>query len=347
MSVKHFILSKESPAYTWVTPAKAIWVDSAQITHKREVLPQRTTGVGRGLTYNVLGAKPVNGPVSMKWWRTVVGTIFSTFLRDNAITNVATGVYDHGLLYDDTVSLLALSIQQQYSAAVAINVLGAVVNAVTLSAATKEEAKLDFDFIAKDEAKAGGVWDYDGVTASPAVISITNQYPTLSRPLMFYDSQVAFGGTPAFNDTTNKLSVGSSTTSSKVRNLSIALNHNLDADAYGLVQDPTLQEISPGDRSIEVSFDVSWTDYSLTFYDAARSGTPMALTWNLIGPLIDATYRSEAHIVIPSLYINPSDLPPLDGDNAGKTQSISGVALVDTVTSKDFGLWLRTSEATL
>lgn len=346
MPVRHFIFSKEPAPYTWVTPAKAIWVDSAQITHKREVLPQRTTGVGRGLTYNVLGAKPVNGPVSMKWWRTVVGTIFSTFLRDSASTNVATGVYDHGLLYDDEAAMLALSIQQQYSSTVAINVLGAAVNAATLSAATKEEAKLDFDFLAKDEAKAGGTWDFDG-SASPAVIAITNQYPTLSRPLMFYDSAIVFGGTPSLNNTTKKISIAGGSANVKLRNLSIALNHNLDADAYGLVQDPTLQEISPGDRSIEVSFDVSWNDYSLTFYDAARAGTPMALTWGLVGPLIDATYHSEAHVIIPSLYINPFDLPPLDGDNAGKTQSISGVAMVDTVTGKDFNLWLRTSEATL
>lgn len=342
---KHFIYSKETSPYTWVTPAKAVWVDSAQITGKREVLEQRTTGVGRDPLMNVLGAKPVNGPVALKWWVNNIGTLFSTFLRDGAIGNVATGVYDHGLLYDDTVGFLAISAQQKYNATLGINVLGAAVNGVTIAAASKEEVKLDFDFIAKDEAKCGGTWDWSGA-ASPAVVA-SPSYPTVGRPLMFYDALITMGGTPALTDATNKIAVSGGTAYAKLRNLSVALGHNLDADAFGLTQDPTIQEISPGDRTIEVSFDISWTDYSTTFYDAARAGTPLALTWDLIGPLIDATYHNEAHIVIPSLFFSPVELPPLDGDNAGKTQTVTGKAQVDSVTGKSFNLWLRTGEATL
>ncbi len=50
---------------------------------------------------------------------------------------------------------------------------------------------------------------------------------------------------------------------------------------------------------------------------------------------------------MPSLFFNPVELPPLDGDNAGKTQTVTGKAQVDTVTGKAFNLWLRTGEATL
>lgn len=251
---KHFIYSKETTPYTWVTPAKAVWVDSAQITGKREVLPQRTTGAGRAPLLHVPGAKPVNGPVSLRWWVNNIGTLLSTFLRDSAITNVAAGVYDHGLLYDDSLGFLAISAQQKYTSTLGVNVLGAAINALTIAAATKEEVKLDLDFLAKDEALCGADWDFDG-SESPALVA-SPSYPTVGRPLMFYDAAIALGGTPAFNDTTNKLSVSGGKAYSKIRNLSLALNHNLDADTFGLVQDPTIQEISPGDREIEVSFDL-------------------------------------------------------------------------------------------
>ncbi len=346
MTIKHFIYSKETTPYTWVTPAKAIWVDSAQTGGGREALPQRTTGVGRSPLLHVPGAKPITEAVSMKWWLNNVGTIFSTFLRTSAISNPTAGIYDHGLLYDDEQSFLALSIQKQHTRTLGFNLLGAAVNGVTLSAASKEEAKLEWDLLCKDEAKCGGVWDYDGVTVSPAIIA-TPTYPSVKRPFVFYDSQVIVGGTPAYNDTEKKISIAGGTAYAKVRNLSVALGHNLDADAFGLVQDPTLQEISPGDRTIEVSFDLSWTDYLTTFYDAARSGLAMALNWNLIGPIISSTFRHEAHVIVPSLYFNPLELPPIDGDNAGKVQTVTGAAQFDTVTGKDFNLWLRTDEATL
>ena len=346
MALKDFIYSKETTPYTWVTPAKGVWVESAQASGGSEVLEQKITGSNRGPHLHVEGAKALTQTVSLPWWTTNIGTIFSSFLMTQAITAVDTGVKDHGLVYDDTAAFDALSIQHKHSATLGFNYLGCAVNSFEIAVATKEAAKLSFELLPKDEAICGGVWDYDGSTASPAIVS-SPTYPTLGRPLMFYDAAIVMGGTPALDGTTKKMTISGGTTYTKLRNLTIKGSNNLDADAFGLVNDPTLQEILPGDRTIEVSFDMSWSDYATTFYTNARAGTAMALGLDLTGPVITGAYFYEAHIVVPSVYFDPVELPPLDGDHANKLLTLTGRGQYDSNTGLDFGLWIRSSEATL
>jgi hypothetical protein len=344
MAIKHFVYSKESANNTWTTPAKWLWVNSAQVGSKRDVLPYRTTGVGRDIQQNVLGAKPVNGPVKLPWWFTNVGTLFHSFMTAIHTATVATGVYDHALLYNDAALFDTLSLQQQYNSSFGVNVLGAAVNAVTIDAITKQQVGLTFDMIAKDEAECGGT--FESGAASVAAISPA-VYPTLNRGFLFYDALIHIGGTPALGGTDRKLSLSAPTTVAKLRSLSIKISNNLDADAYGLTMDPTLIEQSPGDRNIDVTFDMSWLDYSSTFYDAGRAGTAMALEMILQGPVIETTNHYEAHICIPSLYINPMDLPEISGDNKTPMLPVKATGQLHQATGVSFGLWLRTSEATI
>ncbi len=346
MSYEHFIYSKQSVFGTWVTPARALPVENADIQSNREKLNLGVTGAYRAPYVHVLGAKPVSLALALPWWTLNVGTLLNLMLTDIAVTEVSAGaVYDQGMLFDDTAALGCLSGQAKYKSDTARNVLGAVPNAVTIAAAIKEAVKLNFDMPAKDEALAAGTWDFDG-SASPAVIA-TPSYATLRRPLMFYDAAVVIGGTPAFNDTTNKLSIGSGTSYTKLSSLEIAINNNIDTDGFGLAQDPTAQELLPGNRDTEVTFEMSWSDYATTFYSAARAGTAMALSLDLIGPVITGIYHYEGHLCLPSIFFDPANLPPISGDKSRKKIQVKGAAQQDTVTGKDFGLWIRTSEATL
>ena len=346
MALPHFIFSREAAFGTWVTPTKWLPVDSSEIGGEREVVPLRTTGAGRAPYLHVLGAKPVTGPMSCPWWGTQIGPMLAAFLRDSAVTAVDTGVYDHGMAYDDSIGLLGLSIQQQYTSSLAINVLSAVPNQLTLTAVQKEKVLMAWEFVAKDEVRSGATWDYNG-GAAPAVIS-SPSYPAVLRPLMFYDAGVSIGGTPSWNGTTKKLSVSGGTAYPKIDNIQIVVNHNIDAEAFGLAKpDPTIQEAEHGNRDITVSFDISWSDYATTFYDNARAGTAMALVLDMVGATITGAHKHEAHLIVPSVFFDPNKLPPLTGEQARKKRTITGRAQMDATTGKDFGVWLRTSEATL
>ena len=344
MSAEHLIYSKQSAFGTWVTPAKALPVVTADLQSGREVKSMETTGAGRAPYLHVLGAKPVTLATELPWWTVNTATLLNQLLTTIATTNPNAGVYDHALLFDDTTTLGSISAQVKHNATVGRNALGCVVNGLTISAATKEAARLSFDYLCKDEAKVGGVWDYDGTTSSAAIVA-SPSYATLRRPFMFYDAAIVAGGTPSL--ASSKLSVSGGTSYTKLLNAEIKIATNLDGDGYGLSTDPTVQELYPGNRAIELTFEMSWTDYSLTFYDNARAGTAMAFDMALSGPVITGAFKYEAHVCLPSVFFDPVNLPAIGGDKKRRTVQVKGTAQTDTTTGVDMGLWIRTSESTL
>lgn len=343
MGFKHFIYSNQSAIGTWVTPARAVPVESFDIQHARESLNLNVTGAGRAPYLTVLGAKPVTATLVIPWWTINVASLFNCMMTTLDTDSPNAGVYDHDMLFDDTTYPKWFSGQGKYTATLARNLLGAAIDSVKITAATKAAAKLEFGLIAKDEGKAGGTWDFDG-SACPAVVA-SPTYGTLRRPLMFYDATVTIGGTPSLSD--GRLTIGSGTTYSKLSQAAITISNNIDSDGFGLTPDPTVQETIPGNRDIELAFDMSWSDYATTFYDNARAGTAMAFDLALVGPTITGVYKYEAHITIPSVFFDPVNLPPIDGDKSKKTISVVGKAQTDTTTGVDFGLSVRTSEATI
>lgn len=336
--VEHFVYAPETVYGTWVTPTKAIPVESVELQTAREAVDLRVTGAGRGLYERVLGAKPVNGSLVCPWWTSYIATIFKSFLRDTATTGA--GPYTHTFLPDDTADLLGLSIQEIYSASLGLDILSATVNAVTINAAVKEAVKLTFELEAKDEALAGGTWDYSGGAAPALVASPGSLYPAIARPLMFYDAAIVIGGTPSI--ASKIISVAAGTAYVKVANVEIKIDNGLDTDGYGLVADPTRQELPPGNREITCKFEISWTDYSTTLYAAARAGTAMAFQLNLVG-----LSNAEAHVIIPSLFFDPAKLPAVAGDSKKRTLSLTGKAQLDSVTAKDINVWIKSGEATV
>jgi hypothetical protein len=345
MATKHFLYSAESAFGTWVTPAKAIEVNSVDIGSEREVIDLRQTGAMRGIKQRVLGAKGVGGSISTPWHVDGISTILKQFLRDTATTT--NDGYIHGFLIDEENPLLGLSIQKVYrEGATALNILSAIVNTWTITAASKEIVQLEFAMLAKDEALVGDNWDYDG-SATPTYVSNPGTlYPALNRPFIFSDGQISLGGTPSLNATTKIISLSGATAYAKVLTATITLDNGLDAEGYGITQDPTRQEIWPGNREITVTFDISWTDYSETFYDAARAGTPLAFEFAMVGPELNGT-TAKANVVIPSLFFDINKLPPISGEQGRHIITVSGKAQEDTVTGKDFNVWMENDEATI
>ncbi len=336
----HFGYSPETVFGTWVTPAKFIPIETEDIGSAREMLDLRVTGSCRSLFDRVLGAKSVSGSLTTYLWQSYIGSMLKTFMRDTATTGSG-DPYTHALLFDDSVGLLGNSLQKIYKAsatAVGQNVLSAVVSSFTITAAAKEKVVLGFGFEAKDEGLAGATWDYDG-SACPAVVG-SPTYAAVARPYMFYDARVSWGGTAAL--ASNIITISSGTDYAKISNLEIGVDLGVDTDGFGLTDDPTRVEIWPGNREITVSFDISWTDYASTFYTAARAGTSMALELDLA-----ISANREVHIIVPSVIFDPNKLPPLTGDSAKKVLSLTGKAVKEATTAKDFNIWFESAEATI
>ena len=337
MSCRHFLYAPETVFGTWVTPTKALPIEESTLQAEREAIDLRLSGSCRSLYYRALGAKPVGGTVKLPFPAASVGTWFKTFLRDTATSG--SGPYTHAFLFDDTLNPLGISVQQQYTATLGQNFLSCVTTSVTFTGTVKESVQLEFSLLAKDEALAGGTWDYNG-GASPALVANPGAlYATRARPFMFYDAGITIGGTPAIAD--KIISVTGGTAYAKALNVKVSIELNADADGYGLAADPTRQEIPAQDRDITVDLELSWTDYSTVLYSAARAGTPLAFTWNLVAG------NNEAHIIIPALFLDPAKLPNLTGSSAKQTISLTGKAVLDTVTGHSFNLWLKNGEATL
>lgn len=341
---QHFVYSAEAEFGTWVEPAKAIPVETADIGTAREVIDLRVTGSCRSLFKRVLGAKSVNGQVLTYWWPSYISTLFKNWMRDNATTGES-APYTHAFLFDDEKAHLGYSIQQiaNTSDEVGTSILSAYTNTLQIGLAAKEQAKLTFNFEAKDEApftvgEVSKYWDYgDGDTASPSMVGTPGSlYAAIARPLMFYDGTITMGGTPSI---TNKvISIADGTAYAKILSATITINNDLDTDGFGITEDPTRLEIWPGDREITITFEISWTDYATTFYDNARAGTDMAFELALAGP-----GNAEAAIVIPSVFFDPTKLPSVTGSAKKKTLSLTGKAQYDSTTGKDFNVWIKDS----
>jgi len=341
MSCEHFLYSPETAFGTWVTPARGIPVESAGLTGGREVIDLGVTGSCRAPYLHVLGAKALAFNLVTPWWNSHIGSILKTFLRDTATTGGG-DPYTHGFVPDDTTGLLGISIQQHFNGTLAQNTLSAVASSWTIAAAVKEQVRLTFAFIAKDEARVGEDWEYGGGASPSLVANPGSLYPAIARPLMFYDATLTVSGTPSYNDTTNVISVSGGLAYAKALSCEIALNNNVDADGFGLTNDPTVKEVWPQAREVTVTFEMSWTDYSTTLYDAARAGTAMAFQLDLVG-----TGDDEGHVIVPSVFFNPMELPPISGDKAKRTVTLTGRAQYDSVTGQSFNAWIKSPEATI
>jgi hypothetical protein len=341
----HFIYKKESTFGTWVTPDLAIPVKGAGIHSRRSAIDLQVTGGGRDPFQMVMGKKAVGGGIEFPWWTTRVGPLLSTILTSVTTTNPSGSIYNHAMLFDDTALLGSVSAQMRYSASVAQNILSAVISKIsfTWDAGADEPVLVKPEFEAKDEAPAGGTWDYDGATSSPAVISPS--YASQVRPFMFYDCVIKHGGTPSISG--GKISLAGATTVTRVKNISLDIDMGVDADGFRLAQDPTRKAVPPGERKMSVKISQDWSTLDSTFYTAWRAGTMLALDITMQGAVISGSDKYEAHITVPSLWFDPATYPDVAGEEQVKMQEISGTPVYNTTCAAALGIWIQTSEATI
>ncbi|KAB2862267.1 MAG: hypothetical protein F9K46_07285, partial [Anaerolineae bacterium] len=224
---EHLIVAPESVFGTFVTPTRAYPVLKANHTVGREYIDKRYTASGRALNNRYQGKKAPSGSIEMDLWPDYMGRFLRAAGFDVTTTTPggATTARQHAFLLGTTMQLPSLSAQIKRSAAIATNLRGLVIDKITIKAVAGEVVSFMLDFLAKDEAPAGGTWEADG-SASEAVIASPTYIGATLVPYRFFNAALVIGGTPSI--LSNVYSIAGGTTLALAESLEITLENNLD-----------------------------------------------------------------------------------------------------------------------
>lgn len=330
----------------WTTPDKAIPVMSCSFAGARALDRHEDTGSTiRSRRYKSQNAMNVKGSIAMKGYPVyLIPWLFRSFLTSAAQVAAGTG-WDNDLLPNDAndVQLPWFSFQKRYTASVAENIRGAVVQKVALSCKGGEQLMASMDFIAADIGRAGQTWS-DG-TACPAVVTPVPYPATMPVPLRFHEGSIIVGGTPSL--ATNKMSVAGGTTVATIEtfNLEMALN----VEGRFAVRDgaPTIAYTRHGERLITFTGDIDWATYGTTYYDAMLAATETCLRLEFSSDSeFDTGQNYELFITLPRM-VYPEDggtFPQLDGTLMPKKQSLKLISMEHTTLTSDIGVSIQTSD---
>lgn len=340
---EHVIIGPETVFGTFVTPTRAFPVLKANHTIGREYIDKRYTGSSRTLRNRYQGQKAPSGSLEMDLWPDYMGRFFKAAGLDNITTTTpggATTARQHALLLGTTMQLASLSAQIKRSATIATNLRGMVIDKLTLKAVAGEVVSLMMDFLAKDEAPAGGVWDADG-SGSAAVIGTPTYIGATLVPFRFFNAALVLGGTPSL--TSNVYAIAGGTTITLAESLEISIENNLDAPHF-LTPDPTPGKIVGQDFNVTAKMDIDVSALETTFYDYVRQGANVALQLTLTGAEIEAGHNYALVLTLPNLIFDEADYPDVSGEQSRRVQSISATAVQHADTAHAIGLVLTDTQ---
>lgn len=342
-ATEHFIIAPETVFGTFVTPTRAYPVLKASHDIGREYLDKRYSGSGRALNTRYQGKKAPSGSVEMDLWPDYMGRFLKAAGLDNITTTTpggATTARQHAFLLGTTAQLASLSAQIKRSATIATNLRGVVIDKITIKAVAGEVVSFMMDFLAKDEAPAGGTWDSDG-SASAAVIASPTYIGATLVPYRFFNAALVLGGTPSL--TSNVYSIAGGTTIALAESLEISIENNLDAPHF-LTADPTPGKIVGQDFNVTVKMDMDVSDLVTTYYDYVRAGSNVALKLDLTGALIESGQNYEFDLTLPNLVFDEASYPDISGEQSRRVQSISATAIQHAASANAIGITLKDTQ---
>lgn len=339
---EHVIVGPETVFGTFVTPTRAFPVLKANHTIGREYIDKRYTGSSRTLHNRYQGKKAPSGSIEMDLWPDYMGRFLRAAGFDVTTTTPggATTARQHALLLGTTMQLPSLSAQIKRSATIATNLRGMVIDKLTLKAVAGEVVSCMMDFLAKDEAPAGGVWDADG-SGSTAVIGTPTYIGATLVPFRFFNAALVLGGTPSL--TSNVYAIAGGTTITLAESLEISIENNLDAPHF-LTADPTPGVIVGQDFNVTAKLDIDVSTLATTFYDYVRAGSNVALQLTLTGAEIEAGHPYALVLTLPNLIFDEADYPDVSGEQSRRVQSISATAVQHADTAHAIGIVLTDTQ---
>lgn len=340
MAGKHVVFKEQSAFATWVTPDTPMPVATMSLNPNVNKIQKALTGAGRGLYRQWNGSKKPEGALSIPFWTEKMGA-FIKGLGFNDITSTvegATSAYTHALHSLDTNAWITLSAQLQNDSEV-YNVLGMAFGSGELVIALDDLVMLNLNYMARDEAKAGGTWDYDGSTASPAAIDMSaTPYPfdATQRPFLFSDVQIKRGAVDSITEdgTSHQMTMGTPTTVTGIESLRINVDQGLELPVF-LNNNRVPSNVGDGARRITVSFDLDQSDPDHDYYDEYRAGTQFALWVDLVGPEADTGVDYGLRVFLPLLEVTSAPPNEINGESARQTRSVECIALVDPTLERD------------
>lgn len=329
MPAEHILFAEQTTDWTtWTAPNKAIPVTNFAPALGLGYVDHRATGSGRALVRSWLATKEVSGSLSMAGWETYLGYfVKQALLHDTAVNTPAgaTTAREHGFLPKDDTLPNGLSIQALRNGA-AQNFKGVLINRLTFNCQSGEALTLDMDWIARDEAPAGGTWLDDG-SAAPSALTPA-YFPTSVPAFMFYGAQLFVGGTPTLDPVKKTYSITGGTEYPLIDMAEVAIENNLDAKILWGLKVP--RNIIGGDRAVTGRFDMDQSALNDAFYQMARDGTRATLRLLFTGSVIESTITSELEIVLPNVVFQEADLPAVQGSNERRMQSVNFTAIADS-----------------
>lgn len=347
MAREDIIVVKESTPGTWVTPTTGIPTTKTTYKLGRSYINKRYTGKGRHLAKNLVGGIAPSGTFELDVFPDYMGLFISAlgFTPTTVTPAGGTNAREHGFLAATDAAQRAMSVQIKLGASNALNVLRCSMNKMTLTLAGGAEAKMAFDWLAKDIAIAGDDWNYDGETASEAIISSPTYIGASLTPFMFYEAALVLGGTPSLDGTSKQFSISGGSAIAYVENLELTIENGLE-QFHTLQNDPTPYGYPPQDLVVGVKMDMDFSTIRETYFDYFRDGTQAALKITLAqgADSIETDQAYMFEVVVPNLSFSMGEMPDIEGSSTRRQQTVEAEGVLDATSDHVIGITIRDTQ---
>ena len=285
-------VSTETTPGTFVAPSEFFYFTKEAMEKKNINVVSDTLGSGRTHlnTRRVITGVDVTGSIDLDLTDTGVGVLFKHALGATPVTTeVTTGVYQHVFaLGDPTGSALSVQVGRP---SVDGNIhcfsyVGCKVSDWTLGVAEGQVAKLSLTVDGVDE-----------VTESYTAPS----YSADTNPFHFAQGQLSFGGT----------TYSGGTYAGAVKSIEIKGNNGLAVNRRTLGSLTKKEQIPETYIAYTGTFEVEFADMAL--YTQFANGTSAAVEFTLIGGDIGGGNQAVVDVTIPSVFIDTTDGPYVQG----------------------------------
>ena len=340
---------RETGAYgDWQNPVDSIPVTSADLNATRTYNRFEDTGsIGKSRRYASPLGVDGSGNISMRAYPIgLFPWLFRSVLMNSTAEVNGIGWDNHMLPADNDLSKIQpgwFSIQKAYSPGQRTEfVRGVALSSLTLSATGGEEANVSADVIVQDTGHGSTGWSDGASTPSSQSVS----YPApLPDPLRFDEGRIFLGGTPTLSGNNEILLSGSEET---ITFESFSLTMNFNAEGRFAIRNgpPTFAYTRNGEREIEFTGDIDWSNYPQTYYTRMKAATRAAIQLNFTGNEYGGgiNYRLKLNLPYAVYQEDSANYPTLDGSHTPKLQTVNLVAMEHPTIQTDIGVSFRTLE---